>query len=67
MILATNGYVNTYGDIMTDLTFTSDPVITESGMALYINGTVFRPNKGYSIPQVAIADVQVLPSTPESV
>jgi len=42
MITDTNGYVNTYGDIMTDISFTSNPVITDSGMALFINSTVYR-------------------------
>ncbi|CDW88064.1 bpi2 domain containing protein [Stylonychia lemnae] len=67
MIAKTNGRVSVYDKIMMDITFASNPVISDSGMALYLNSTVYEEGSGYKIPLVPISDIQVLPSTPQSV
>lgn len=42
-----------------DFSFTSTPEISDSTMALYLNGTIFNNSRGYDIPTSEITDVTI--------
>ncbi|CDW76442.1 bactericidal permeability-increasing [Stylonychia lemnae] len=68
ILASTNGRETVYGNIMLDFTFPAQPKITDSNMDLFLNATLYDSSRGsYYIPAVAVADVQMLPATSNSV
>ncbi|CDW79591.1 bactericidal permeability-increasing [Stylonychia lemnae] len=60
----TNGRAKVYKDMQFDFTFVSNPVISDSNLALYLNATLYDSVNGYKIPAIPLSDVQILnPST----
>eukprot|EP00347_Sterkiella_histriomuscorum_P013831 403363197 len=56
----TQGLVHFKGDLFGDFTFTSPAVITDTTLAMYLNGTIFDQKLGqYRIPQETSTDVEV--------
>lgn len=42
-----------------DFSFTTNPDISDSTMALYLNGTIFNNSRGYDIPTSEVTDVAI--------
>ena len=50
IISSTQGYVNLYQNLSLDISYSANPVITDTQMALFINSTFFSKIRGYSTP-----------------
>lgn len=55
--------IDVYGNLSVDVSFSSEPQISDTQMALFVNSTFFSRVKGYSTPKTPITDLQVDMST----
>ena len=69
IFLQTNGYLPAYfGGMQVDITFPQLPVVSDSTLAMFFNGTLYNPSTGkYYTPAVTAGDIQVLTTSANSV
>lgn len=67
ILASTGGLVYLTEELAFDITFDSEPLITDTNMALYLNATMFSKTTGYKIPSTDINDIKILTSTANSV
>lgn len=67
MVAKTEGLAYLTKELAFDFTFDSEPQISDTTMALYLNASMYNITSGYRIPGTEINDIEILASSPNSV
>lgn len=59
MFIATDAFAYFNDNFAIDFSYSGPTEITDSQMALYINGTLFDSERGFLVPGTSIVDIKV--------
>jgi len=59
VILQSNGFTPLFDGVGLDFQMPKAPLVTDTSIFVYLNGTLYDMNKGYSVPSTAISALEV--------